>query len=1365
MQFTGGEFDSPYQPGSPEEAEYQKGKMRGFGLSLSQILPAWATMVVPRGEDAEGQSHWNIPGAITGAYSSAGEYGPMAANWVGRKLGFQTNLPSLPGADAAGQAFAESAKWAKDTIPQPMTPENESEQRVADIAFGGASTALPVGGALTSLPRIARMVGSAVLPHGVGGAALGAGVTGAVGAHEDAARDKILTDAGLDPAEIRKIREGGQPDLTQPDTTQEVAHPQTGAAATIPFPTGSDTIPDQLVGQSDGKYDTLAAFGRPDIKIMTPDFDTTGRSGTSFGEAIGLGTLGLIAAPLLMRYGGRLLDPAIKLIAGQGDRLNTATNVKNFNANLDAIDAGKVMGPATVAQAGAVRGEAPLPGKAGTVGTNLAQAAWDKNRVLTEMSNATAPDTGVAKQMEAEIGTINHSTPLMNSIAEQMGTGVVKANGGKLMPSWKDTLQNVDNLTPEQTTKLENGLYAGDELDTRKMKFDAASNAGQPINDDTAFRHNYRNVHSDVLRSAHSDMMSDPATASIANDIYTMQTAHIQNAFDMGRLTQADMARILKQRPRQIPSTNLEGVIEHALGERDTTTPGWETPPTRAVDALTQHYGKLYEELSKNRLDDQLIKQIKTWQDADPSRQRIVNEVLDGKGNPVPTAEGRVHTVYRDGVPHTYNIDNTNLYRAFKGNVAQTRMLLNTADSLRRSYQSGTTGLGATFISQRPFSFISLNRNIPQIATDRAPGTHFGVVDRLMQQATGGRVGYRGPDPTHWVGSYNEAIRGSGAVTAKAMSEALRNPSNPVTMALKQWKGDLWTKAWAAKLEQRYQGSTAAAKRAAGAGGVGSAGVYERPTFNIQRGNRVGYSPMADVVPGVFHPDGIAIPYTKVRIPYTKGITSNYINMRSWLREVHSEISEGANTYYWKSNPQLSDAQRTFQTRQVIGDPSMHGASVAAQRATHLIPWINPSVQDAVRMMRNLRDNPVAFTLGTVHSLGMAAAASLLSAMLGGSKHLNMLGRLMSTHDRASNVTFFHNPDDEHDYTQISLPQRWRMLYPIILEGLSEGIGSFNARQGEDAYNRIVHSLSDLFSQHISSSTMVGAREGAQDFAGVFQPPPALQAVAAVAGKQINEPIAQVIKNVGEGQKPFSNMVQDTDKAGRLPGQAAPNSYVANDDANWIHQVMRAVLGIAGDGYTKATNFTSRLNLEHGLAEAMSGLVTDAGQSWRDNAPFGNMIWGNNVKLSPSSPIEEANRVAWDAMQKMPKQTDIDLAGLSRRGGVPVTVPGVPKINEDPGITRMVSTINNYHSLIGKTVEPQLTDIRAQIKDLNDSPYFSAQDKRSLGNDLIAKKNELESQKNLMIEKMNGEMSEIAGGKHVDVRRFNPQRGMDQFHD
>jgi hypothetical protein len=1413
------EDGSPYAPGSDDDRAYQALKNRYVTVGLGQVPAAWGSMVAPYRTDDQG-THLSIPGALTQGYNLVGSTLPSFANWSAQKLGIPLHIGTAPGAERAGEMAAESDRWAKENIPRVM-PQNEGEERIADLAHNAAEFAIP-GLGISKAPKLVQKIAHIAVPGlggGVKGAILGAaapeGIEAAMDYVHDAETEKLAKQMGVDPktglalpptAPAPGPRADAQPtaaqalsnmtlssdltpvsDLTQPDTSHTVAHPEMGAPVNIPFPissaqaattkppgtpaTGTPAPPGSPTGPvTPDKYDTYAEFGRPDLKVTTPDFGaSTGETDVSWGKAALLTGLGYAATSLAMRYAGKYVDPALKVIMGKADEISNQARSIEHNQRIAAIDRSGIPAPGAPVGSGADRGEAPLPGKAGYETTKAAQSLYDKNRVMTETAAAVAPNSGVAKQWEARIGTVNNQTPLMNRISEMMYSGVNLGNGGKVIPKLGEIVDDTVRAGPDVRQLLKTGLYAGDELDTRDIKWRQAVSSGSPLNDE-ALRHNFTTTHSDELRQAHANMMNNPEAAAIANRVYALQKANIEQAYEMGRITKQDMIKILKDRPRQIPSTDVEGDVGSALSRRDITATGWPTPPTTPIEALVQHYSKLYPELERNILNHDFLSSIKTWQDANPNRARIVTLRRDYTGKleepSTGPVTGRRIVTYKEGVPHVWEVDNSSLYRALKNNTAQTNLAANIADITRRSFQSGTTGLGA-LAGGRAFAPISLNRNILQLANDRFAGTSFGAIDRGTQAATGGRFGSRvGLDPSQWAGSYGEAVKGSAAVTGRAMSRALQNPNNIVSKGLRALVGDTWTDAWAKTLEHKWDASNAAMRRAEGVGGTGTGAIYDRPTYNIAEGKRPAYSSIADTMHNIYNPENVHLPVLHIPIPGSRATIGTYINVRNWMREIHREIAEGANSYYWKGmkdNPNITREQRAYYTRHVLGDPSMSGSGAIAENMTRLVPWANPSIQDAVRMMRNIRDNPISFALGTTQTLALTSAATILSAMLGGKKHINMLANLMSTHDRASNVIFFHDPTNEHNYTMFSLPQRLRMLNPTMVEGAANALGTFNMHPEEDRYTRIVHALSDMFSHHISHSTVKGTLEGVGDFADILQAPPVVQAGLALTGNQAHPPAGTAIMNAYEGKNPLEGMITKTDQVRRMHGQATDSSFTSGDDTKWVNGVLSNVFGVAAHGIMHGYDAVRQYHGTHDLAEATSGLLSNVGQSWRDNSAYGNMVWGNNMKMTQRNPMAEVNEQSFQKISHMPPANDAQLTGLTRRGGVPISIHGTPTINPDPQIVQMVRVVNNYNSLIGRTTEPQITDLKKQIADVNQNPHWSAPDKRRLLNELVEKKNALEGKKNEQIEKLNSELTFLAGGKRVNVLTFDQSKGMDQF--
>jgi hypothetical protein len=309
--------------------------------------------------------------------------------------------------------------------------------------------------------------------------------------------------------------------------------------------------------------------------------------------------------------------------------------------------------------------------------------------------------------------------------------------------------------------------------------------------------------------------------------------------------------------------------------------------------------------------------------------------------------------------------------------------------------------------------------------------------------------------------------------------------------------------------------------------------------------------------------------------------------------------------------------------------------------------------------------------------------------------------------------------------------------------------------------------LSDLWQHHVSHSTTTATRQGAGDMLDILQPVPVAQAGLAVANKRVNPPISQVMQNWQEGKPLSTDMISNATSPSRVPGQVGTgDTFTSGQDAAWFQSVMSHIIGVAANGLTHVYNAERRADVTHDIAAAFDGFMSDVGQSWRDNAGFGNMVWGNNMKLQARNPMAEANEGAFERMKGMANvASDIQAAGLTRRGGEPVLMPATPKINPDPRIVQMTKVVGNFYQEIGTRIEPHITDLKRQISDVNSNSLFSAKDKRERLNALVAQKNDLEARKSDEISKMHASLQWLAGGKQVNIMSFDPSKGMEQFHD
>ena len=569
----------------PKDAEaFNNALGRQATVAGSAVLPAWLTQLSPYRVDDQGQGHWQVPGGLQAAYGAAGELIPMAYNFGAGKLGLQGRLPPAPGAEQALENYAETKKTVFNAIPH-VEPQTPDEQLSQDLAFGGAGMAVPGAGYLTSLAKAVPLAGRlsgvathmAIPPPSPGGAMVGVGFTlGAEGADAKAQNDAI-TELGGDPVKARAAAAGtpqpttgtDQWDLSAPDQSHVITNPSSGATEQVPFPTTSKSQ------TQDNPTFTISLSQK-----AVPEYGSTGESDITWGQfALGLGAAAGLTWGAL-KGGGKLLDPAYKLLTGELDQRYTPANIANFNANLNAIDSGVKVS----SDAGAGRGEAPLPGKAGTVGTNLAQSGWDRTRVLTELNNAVGDQTPAGKlvtqQLNAELGNTNGSSSLATRIGEQMATGVNDATG-HVLPKPAELAERYAALSPAQQKSWEEGMQSASEMDYRNA---ARTRYGTKPYLDEDTRTNFVDTHTNTLQAKQAAMMADPQQAALADLAHSIVQQNWDESVVQGRNTAADAANFKATNPNYIPTMDIDGRPSGGLFNVDQPAgTGWQIPNTSAI--------------------------------------------------------------------------------------------------------------------------------------------------------------------------------------------------------------------------------------------------------------------------------------------------------------------------------------------------------------------------------------------------------------------------------------------------------------------------------------------------------------------------------------------------------------------------------------------------------------------------------------------------------------------------------------------------------------------------------------------------------------------------------------------------------------
>lgn len=1323
---------------TPEDyAAYNRGLARA-PLAATSLAPGALAQVLPAAQNEQGEVRPAIPGVATSIYGGLGTLIPAAINYVlGREL-----VPNLPGAETANQEYADTSRLAKNMIPAHKLAENEDEARIHEMLFSGGGMLSPIpGAALTRLPTAALRAAAHIalptkeaMPVAVPGMAL---VSGALEHMGEQAQDEPVV----------KLFQSQQ---------QQQQTPGQGGSAQRPFPTNS-TQPIVLTPElMSGDQGTTAA----------PTYSGEGETDTDYLRWLARGAAVLGGAWVTMKLGGKILNPIIESLPGA----TKYTGAAEHNAALAARDAGNIK------PGGPPIGEVKLPGGADSPMTRLSQRTVDSNRVINAFTEATAPTKTAAAELEATTGTTNSHAAQTKIIGSQMMTGVSEATG-RVHPKLDQIVRSIDQLNEGEQKVLDIGLFSRDELDTRKdltqklindIKRGKKGGTEIPAFDDTQVRHNFYNTHSDDLRHAVALMENNPKLAAIADQIKALNLSHIDEMEARGRITKAVAADVRRVRPHYISSVDVEGKITHPFGERGAARwEGFDDIPTRSWDTLVQHYDAVYKDMAKNDWIRNIVKNALDWQGADSTRPIIFKEKVSpkmtekvdpvtGQVTPNPTVmeatpgpKERTITVHTPDGPKTYHVYNTTLWKALHGNNSQVGALVGGANTLRKLYQSGTTGVAGSIIAQRPFAVTGLLRNALQIPIDRTPGTIGGPIERVL-----GKGHYRGIDPFFVAGSIAEAGRGAGAVMAKNLSIAMSSADHPLRKIL----GDKWADAYATKLQARYLGSRAGQRHAQGLGGAGTQGTTDLTAWQLGESTRRTANPLSDVAPTLWRSNGFT------RLPGGKGTTATFINLKALLRDLHQEVQDGANSYYYELNKAgIGKRRAAYESQRVLGDPGHMGSGPWAQGLGRSIPYFNPMVQDAVRLARNFRDAPFATTMGTVQTLGALAVAQTLTAMLGGPDHVNHMEEGLSNQQRAANARFYHDGTDALNNTQISLPQRWRVLYPIILEMVSTALGAFQAHGDEDIRQRLIHTISDFFSHHIQNSTHTSSLHGLSDMTDMVIPPQ-ISAIPALLGstESIQPHLGTLIQNIETGQPWNSGMLRPQTES-RVPGQTSDSTIMSSNDGQWLQQVLGAVFGAAGKAIADTYGASKQRMMQEGggFWSALTGFGSDAGQNFRDNAPWGNIVWGNTARLTTYNPMEESVSSALNAMRQTQSPTNSTSLGFASSGSSkPLAITGEPTKPTDPVMFQMQGIVKNYYNSMAPLLK-EISDIKVQMKQ-SQSIGLSGSDKRAVGNDYAVQLNNSYAKVDARIKQMNEVLSRMVG-KPVDVRTIDWSRDRGQF--
>lgn len=1362
-------------PGTPEYEAYRQGFTGGLKQPaaalpwvMSQLMPT-ESIQAPFG------------GAISALYGGLGQtILPGMMDFADApNSGAEDKTPSIPGAEKASKDYQELIERNRKLTGVDKLATNEDERFAQDVYGSGAAMAIPSpSGLFAKIPSVAALgakipslisrpvqaVEHLMFPPGAAAAPAGMANAAIAGGLEATAKESDPADFYAQRAKdvANNLDAQSQSDLPVPPVPPDYKAPQ-GGARTLPFDTSSTPTP-------------------PPQDQTTPAYHTVDEQPgwwNSYPARIAGGAAVLAGAWFGLKHGGDILNPIIERFTGE------SRDVAAANAHITALDTGTALPQTGLASGKPVRGEMPLPGGGDRPTVRFATGIADSNLPVNKYIEATAPTQQAADAMKNAYGSTNNSGASLAIIGEQARTGISAIDSSPMM-RWSDDLHFYNSLTDGEKQVFDAGIWRANELDTRnilkaqaRQKLRADPNA-IILPEDT--RVEFKNESTQSLQQAVALMNANPRTQYLADRFVMWNRQLTQHMLDNGMISPEQKTYFDHVRPYHMPTIDEFGNIQTGIHPLDITPgSGRQYAPALAMNAKNQQYFTTYRRILENNRNRMLADNDLSNQYVNPNAAKVFTLVEHPKGywqvdprtgipsvakqmTPGEGGSGRTITVWRNGQPHVYEVNNTVFHSALTRSDAQVKFLIDSANKLRRLNQAGETGISAMLLNQRPFSIYHLMRSGFAIPTARSAQMLGGPVDLLTQLATGGR--YRGYDPLFHIDAVVKGMQGAGAEAAKGLGDMLSMANHPVSQQLRKYLGNIWTDNAAKWLQGRYEASTIGEYHRYVPGGGGTMGEVTTPGASLTQSERLGtqrstVSPIANIEPGA-----LGDANWLSRLPGGSGLTASYVNFRSILRDMHRAIADGGNLAFYKFNrdfnPNVSPRTAARESMEILGDPTHAGSYDFMQKAGKVQPFLNAAIQDWRRIGQNFKNAPLAYTSAVGSILIGLAVARTLSAMMGGPDHVNHMENQLNATQSGSNAIIYNPNLPPEQHTELTLPIAWRIPNTYLTEMVTTALGTFQLHKGEPAWDRMVHTLADFFGHHVETHTDEAAMK-ALSAAVPLGVPPYMQAPLAFFGKGVREIPDAVARSWSQGTAFADNMITNLDDPSRIPGQEANSTFISNDDGRWVGNVLSTINSGFANAWNQAQSFVERLGSSPTVHDAIMSSLGDIQQRWMDNTPMLNSVWHNSVELQSNNPLRESVNNQLAALNRFPKTDDLTSIGYaSPNSPNPIIVSGKNKYPEDPKMQEMLVVINGFKESLAPFTK-EMYDADAELKAIKNS-NFEAPNKRALINQMQGVLDDKVAEVDKQFRWLNHRLSEIAGGRIVHLNSIDMGKGVDQFH-
>jgi hypothetical protein len=553
---------------------------------------------------------------------------------------------------------------------------------------------------------------------------------------------------------------------------------------------------------------------------------------------------------------------------------------------------------------------------------------------------------GAAQDIIPRIGLAFNESARTDRFLEAMRTGVV--HGSKVnLGSFKQWADQISSLDDTRRMQLFDAINAATELDNRKAQLLTQFNTTK-ASTLKPLRTNLSHLTDAQLEAKVNSIVGDAELVALKAEHKNRMRRAADLLEEQGLITPQEKSKFL--------SINPNFVHTYTYGGKNPLSPrarggeiGQDLLPD-PVRATEDYLIRILSAMDSNNIRRDAIKAL-----ANPPQQtslpKIVGKIVDQAPD-----DGRRYVSFIDGgVTKFAEILNDDVRNALNHAPRYLGGFMDMMNSLRKLQQSTQTGL-LSAATGAPFAPTSAIYSTIGGSVLRDPGRSMGLVDKALQAASGGRVGFRG-DPT----ALAQAVWAIGAdglaEGARLVGEAVRRSVRENGTLARLLPGNA-ADALAKRLENAYANSMLHLQRTLGAGASS------------------GFSTADHVVASRSYLSSLSPDYNAVKIVDTtleklgQAVTpSAAVKARNFAAAIHDIIANSGHSAFFRQNLKR-DMSRSeleklaYDTRRLVGDPGNVGASGIAQNTAAAVSYANISVQGFARLLEAMKKDPVGTVMG-----------------------------------------------------------------------------------------------------------------------------------------------------------------------------------------------------------------------------------------------------------------------------------------------------------------------------------------------------------------------------------------------------------------